>query len=87
MNAKPQQNVTLSAPLEHINVHARGGTVFILQTPAYTTAEVKNNPYSLIVTLDDNDSATGSVYLDDGVSLVPTATKLITVRALQIRSV
>ena len=77
VSAKPQENVTLSAPLEHINVHARGGAIFTLQTPAYTTEETKNNPYSLLVVLDDNESATGMVYLDDGVSLVPNATKIV----------
>lgn len=79
VSAQPQENTTLSAPLEHINVHARGGTVFILQEPGYTTAETKNNSYSLLITLDDNDSATGTVYLDDGVSLEPQTTKIVTV--------
>lgn len=77
VSAGPHENVTLSAPIEHINVHARGGAIFTLQTPAYTTEETKNNPYSLLVALDDNESATGMVYLDDGVSLVPNATKIV----------
>jgi alpha-glucosidase len=79
ISAKPQQNVTLSAPLEHINVHARGGTVFVLQEPGYTTTDTKNSPYSLLVTLDDKGAAEGSVYLDDGVSLAPASTKVVTV--------
>jgi alpha-glucosidase len=79
VSAQPQENKTLSAPLEHINVHARGGTVFILQEPEYTTAEVKNSSYSLLVALDENESAKGTVYLDDGVSLEPASTKLVTV--------
>lgn len=79
VSAQPGENITLSAPLEHINVHARGGAIFTLQTPRYTTAETKNSSYSLLVTLDDNESASGTVYLDDGVSLEPEDTKLITV--------
>ena len=74
----------MSAPLEHINVHARGGTVFVLQEPKYTTAETKNSSYSLLVTLDDNDEATGSVYLDDGESLVPETTKVVTVSSFSL---
>lgn len=60
-------------------VHARGGTVFVLQEPEYTTAETKATPYSLVVFLDANNAAQGSVYIDDGVSLHPDATKLVTV--------
>ena len=71
--------MTLSAPLEHINVHARGGTIFVLQKPGYTTTETKNGPYSLLVALDDKGAAEGPVYLDDGVSLAPASTKIIAV--------
>ncbi|KAI1635011.1 glycoside hydrolase family 31 protein [Biscogniauxia mediterranea] len=77
VHAKPQENVTLSAPLEHINVHARGGSVFTLQEPGYTTTATRNNPFSLLATLDDNEYAEGTVYLDDGVSLEPNATKIV----------
>ncbi|OTB00685.1 glycoside hydrolase family 31 protein [Hypoxylon sp. CI-4A] len=77
VHAKPQENVTLSAPLEHINVHARGGTVFILQEPGYTTTATRKNPYYLLATLDDNQYGQGTVYFDDGVSLVPNATKTV----------
>ncbi|KAK3068578.1 hypothetical protein LTR53_013741 [Teratosphaeriaceae sp. CCFEE 6253] len=75
--AQPQENVTLAAPLEHINVHVRGGSILPLQTPALTTAATRNNPYSLVVALDESGEASGSLYLDDGESLVQNATKLI----------
>nr|POE88083.1 alpha-glucosidase [Quercus suber] len=75
--AKPQENVTLSAPLEHINVHVRGGSILPLQAPAYTTAETRQQPYSLTVALDQHAAATGSLYLDDGESLHPNATRLV----------
>ncbi|WPG98450.1 Hypothetical protein R9X50_00124000 [Acrodontium crateriforme] len=77
VSAKPQENVTLSAPLEHINVHVRGGSIIALQTPGYTTDETRASPYSLLIALDSNEAASGSLYLDDGVSLVQNATKLV----------
>jgi len=79
VSAQPHENVTLDAPLEHINVHVRGGSVLTLQAPGNTTATTKASPYSLLVALDEQDQATGSLYLDDGESLVPNATKLIQV--------
>lgn len=75
--AKPQENVTLDAPLEHINVHVRGGSILALQQPKYTTGETRNTPYGILVALDDSDKATGSLYLDDGESLHPSATRLV----------
>ncbi|KAK5729270.1 hypothetical protein LTR15_002412 [Elasticomyces elasticus] len=75
--AEAQQNVTLSAPLEHINVHIRGGSILPLQSPGYTTAETRDNPYSLVVALDESGQARGSLYLDDGESLVQNSTKLV----------
>ncbi|EME46003.1 glycoside hydrolase family 31 protein [Dothistroma septosporum NZE10] len=80
VDAKPQQNVTMDAPLEHINVHVRGGAILPLQTPGYTTAETRNGSFSLLVTLDDNEAATGSLYLDDGFSVEPEETKLVNFR-------
>nr|OQO24766.1 hypothetical protein B0A51_07791 [Rachicladosporium sp. CCFEE 5018] len=78
VNAAPQQNVTLSAPLEHINVHVRGGSILPLQQPGYTTAETQSNPFGILVALNKDGKASGSLYLDDGVSLVPSATKVVT---------
>ena len=71
----PQENKTLSAPLEKINVHVRGGSILPLQEPGYTTTESRQNPYSLLVALDKDGSAVGDLYLDDGISLEPNATK------------
>ncbi|KAK5136357.1 hypothetical protein LTR08_003483 [Meristemomyces frigidus] len=77
VTAQPHENVTLAAPLEHINVHVRGGSILPLQTPAYTTGETRSNPYSLLVALDGSGEASGSLYLDDGESLIQNATKLV----------
>lgn len=73
------ENVTLSAPLEHINVHVRGGSVIALQQPKYTVEETRNTSYSLLIALDASGEASGILYLDDGVSLVQEATRLVTV--------
>lgn len=79
MQAQAQENVTLSAPLEHINVHVRGGSILPLQEPGYTTTEVRNNPWSVLVALDSNGEAKGDLYVDDGVSLNPDAIKIVNV--------
>jgi alpha-glucosidase len=70
VNAGPGENVTLDAPLEHINVHLRGGTIIASQTPGNTTKTTRMNPWSLTVALDANGEAKGELYLDDDISLV-----------------
>ncbi|KAK3678865.1 hypothetical protein LTR78_001318 [Recurvomyces mirabilis] len=75
---QPQENVTMSAPLEHINVHVRGGAILPLQEPTLTTTATRNSSYSILVALDGQGAASGDLYLDDGYSLVPNATKIVT---------
>ncbi|KAJ1668223.1 hypothetical protein IW140_000473 [Coemansia sp. RSA 1813] len=60
------KNVTLDAPLEHINVHVRGGKILPAQIPALTTADSRKNDFYLVVATDENISATGKLYYDDG---------------------
>ena len=71
----PGENKTLHAPLEHINVHVRGGSVIPTQEPGYTTAESRRNPWGLLIALDPVGNAKGQLYVDDGESLVPDRTK------------
>ncbi|NXO44120.1 MGA protein, partial [Locustella ochotensis] len=59
----------LSAPLEHINLHIRGGYILPWQTPANTTAYSRKNPMGLTVALDDDLFAEGHLYWDDGVRI------------------
>lgn len=45
--------VELSAPIEHINVHIRGGYIVPKQvSEALTTEESRKTPYTLLVALD-----------------------------------
>lgn len=73
VNAGAGENVTISAPLGHIPVYVRGGSVLPTQKPGYTTRECREGAWTLIVALDNSGSATGQVYIDDGESVQPSA--------------
>jgi alpha-glucosidase len=75
------KNTTIASPLGHIPVFIRGGAVLALQQPAMTTTAGRQTPWSLIVALGLNGSASGTLYLDDGVSVKQKATKLVTLTA------
>lgn len=73
---------TLSAPLGHINVHIRGGSALLLHAnPGYTTTETREGPFSLLVSLESNEHAFGTAYIDDGVSNPPTESRNLTFSA------
>jgi alpha-glucosidase (family GH31 glycosyl hydrolase) len=61
--------VTLGAPFGFINLHVRGGNILPTQEPALNTVISRQNPFGLIVALDDNNSAQGGIYYDDGDSI------------------
>ncbi|NWY03495.1 MGA protein, partial [Nothoprocta ornata] len=63
------QFTNLSAPLEHINLHIRGGYIIATQSPANTTFYSRKNPLQLIVALNDSQLAQGQLYWDDGVRI------------------
>ncbi|KAI9654492.1 MAG: hypothetical protein M1821_006582 [Bathelium mastoideum] len=73
----PGENKTLAAPLEHINVHVKGGSILPLQKAGNTTSTSRKSPWSLLIALDKTGSAEGDLYLDDGLSLVQNATKVV----------
>jgi alpha-glucosidase len=91
VNVTSGDTTTLSAPLGHINVHLRDGSIILLHAnPAYTITETRAGSFSLIVSLDANGSAAGSAFLDDGVSFPVVKSRTLTFTAaggkLQIRS-
>lgn len=75
------KNTTIAAPLGHIPVHIRGGTILATQKMALTTRDARNTSWSIIIAPGVDGSASGSLYLDDGESLSPNATKLVTMSA------
>ncbi|KAJ5661779.1 uncharacterized protein N7477_009395 [Penicillium maclennaniae] len=74
VDAKPGVNTTIPAPLGHIPVFVRGGSVLPMQEPALTTRDARNTPWSLLTSLNGNGTASGQLYIDDGVSISPDAT-------------
>lgn len=79
VDAAPGENKTLDAPLVHQPVFVKGGSIIPIQKAGNTTATSRKMPWSLLVALDKNGNAQGSLYLDDGVSLVQNATKNVEV--------
>lgn len=73
-NVSAGQNVTIDAPLGHIPLYVRGGSVLPMQGAAMTTYAARQNDWALLVALDQQGTATGSLYVDDGESLMPSAT-------------
>jgi alpha-glucosidase len=74
VEAEAGVNTSIPAPLGHIPVFIRGGSVLPTQEPGYTTTESRNNPWGLIVALSGDGEACGSLYVDDGESLEPSET-------------
>jgi alpha-glucosidase len=77
VNASAGENVTIPAPLGHIPVYVRGGSILPMQEPGYTTTESRKNPWALLVALGGEGTATGSLYIDDGESLAPNSTLFV----------
>lgn len=77
VNASAGENVTIPAPLGHIPLYIRGGSVLPMQEPGYTTYESRRNPWALLVALSSEGAATGSLYVDDGESIAPNATLFV----------
>ncbi|KAF7189060.1 Alpha-glucosidase [Pseudocercospora fuligena] len=75
INAAAGENKTLDAPLLHQPIAIRGGYIVPTQRPGNITSTSRQNPWSLIVALDATGKAEGELYLDDGISLKPAATK------------
>ncbi|XP_022091523.1 maltase-glucoamylase, intestinal-like [Acanthaster planci] len=61
--------VTLSAPMDYIPLHVRGGYIMATQEPDVNTVKSRTKPMGLIVALDDNSEAHGTLFWDDGDSI------------------
>ena len=79
VEAKAGVNTTIPAPLGHIPVYIRGGHVLATQPMAMTTRDARKLPWSMLVALSLENAASGSLYLDDGESLVPQSTLYVEV--------
>lgn len=59
--------ITVQTPLSYIPVFQRGGSVVATKDRVRrSTSQMKDDPFTLRVALDENRSATGTLYLDDG---------------------
>lgn len=69
-------NISIPAPVGHIPVFVRGGSILPMQPlqDALTTREARTHQWALLVGLDINGGGTGSLYMDDGESIRPNAT-------------
>jgi len=63
------ETTSLNAPMDFINLHVRGGNILPTQDHALNTQLSRSNPLGLIVALDDNSSASGALFYDDGETL------------------
>ncbi|KAL5358971.1 glycosyl hydrolases family 31-domain-containing protein [Aspergillus floccosus] len=81
VDAEPGVNKTISAPLGHIPVFVRGGSVIPMQEPALTTTDARKTPWSLLTSLSTEGTAWGELYLDDGESVTPDETLLVKFQA------
>lgn len=76
-----KKNTTIEAPLGHIPVYIRGGTVLATQEMRMTIRDARQSDWSLIIAPAPDGNAAGRIYLDDGVSVEPTKTKMVTFSA------
>lgn len=61
-----------------IPAHIKSGSIIPMRTSgAMTTTELRTKPFELIIAPDASGSASGSLYLDDGVSINQASTSLI----------
>ncbi|XP_077982533.1 sucrase-isomaltase, intestinal-like [Glandiceps talaboti] len=64
-----QRFEVLSAPLDYIPLHIRGGYILPTQKPGNSTMFTRTHPMGLIVALDDIEEASGDLFWDDGDSI------------------
>ncbi|CAF1211765.1 unnamed protein product, partial [Didymodactylos carnosus] len=62
-------NITVDAPLDYIPLFVKGGSIIPTQQYALNTNLSRQNPVSLLIALDQNQTASGSLFWDDGDSV------------------
>ncbi|XP_057203640.1 sucrase-isomaltase, intestinal [Triplophysa rosa] len=74
------QFLNMEAPMDKINLHVRGGHILPWQKAENNTRNSRVNPLGLIVALNDDGSAHGSLFWDDGegIDTVKTGQFLLT---------
>ena len=65
-NGQTAMNMTVPMDLATFGLFMLGGHVLFRQAPAETSAEVRRQPFELLIALDLRLAAVGSVYWDDG---------------------
>jgi alpha-glucosidase (family GH31 glycosyl hydrolase) len=61
--------MNLTAPIQKLNVHIRGGFIIPMQIPGPNLMLGRGNPFTLLVALSDSGNANGNLFWDDGDSL------------------
>jgi len=60
---------TIDTPLTKIPIFQRGGSILVRKDrPRRATTQMANDPYTLVVALSQNGTASGELYVDDGKS-------------------
>ena len=54
--------------MDTLPLHIKGGTIFPLQYEARNTELSTQNPWIILAALDDNETASGTLFTDDGIS-------------------
>lgn len=62
---------TIQSPLDKIPVYQRSGSIIPLQLRVRRSSTLMiNDPYTLVIAVDDNNKAVGDVYIDDTVTYI-----------------
>jgi len=69
-NSTRGTHLQMTIPLDRIKLAIRGGSILFTQKAEMTTYETRQNNFTLIVALDENEQAEGDLYLDDGESVI-----------------
>ena len=66
-----KENGIVELPLTKTGVFFRGGSIIPTQQPGVNTEKSRENPLDIFVFLNENGTAVGDLYLDDGDSIDP----------------